>query len=405
MNASATPLNLVSKLALLLALAIGSLAALPAEAYTHTFCVSTRVTTTDSAIGEDIYAIAGATTHPARYAQMKVTRNGATVVNTTYASAGGCLSFSSPYSTGFKLEMWSKARIPASDDPGHFNTLNVHHSNGTFAYWYWYINPGTSGFPRFVSTNQTRRSNLFGIASWILARWSDGLNYKTITVEDSACPTIPDNSCNSGSTVHIHPNGNQKKFLIGHEMGHALVHRWINYHPYASYTQNNGGANCTTPVGMHHAMHSREYQSAALTEGFAQFYSTVAWNYETKKTGWFHYYKPNYKNGSVTLVDVEFGGTGGAHRYLETQCTDVPDGRGVELDWLRALWDYRTNNGDKPSRYQILRQIKNAVTGGSWGNTGAGDAFAAAIADYDMQHGTSFYPRWVGNSGWNGVDH
>lgn len=405
MNTTTIFRGLSAKLVLLLALVLGGLSALPAEAYVHSFCASTRVTTTDSDIGEDIHDLVGATTHPSRYAQMRVTRNGAVVVNTTYANAGGCLTFSSPYTSGFKLEMWSKARIPASDDPSHFNTLNVHHGNGTLAYWYWFINPGTSGAPRFVATNQTRRSNLFAISSWILTRWSDGLNFKTITVEDSACPTIPDNSCNSGSTVHIHPNGNQKKFLIGHEMGHALVHRWINYHPNASYTQNNGGAHCTTPVGMHHAMHSREFQSAALTEGFAQFYSTVAWNYESATTGWFHYYKSNYKNGSVTAVDVEFGGIGGELRYLETQCTDSPDGRGVELDWLRALWDYRTNPGTKPSRYQILRQLKNAVTGGDWGNLGAGDAFSAAVADYDMQYGTSFYPRWTGNASYNGVDH
>ena len=39
---------------------------------------------------------------------------------------------------------------------------------------------------------------------------------------------------------------------------------------------------CTTPAGMHHALHSKEYQSAALTEGFAQFYATAAWNFETE---------------------------------------------------------------------------------------------------------------------------
>jgi len=388
----------------LTAFALIVLSALPAEAYNHTFCARTRVTTIDSGIGEDYYTTGGATTHPARYAQMRVTRNGATVVNTTYAASNGCLYFSSPYSTGFKLEMWSKARIPRTDNSGFTNTLNVHFSNGTFAYWFWNINPGPSGNPVVVQTNQTRRSNLFGISSWILARWSDGLVNKTFTVRDQACPGIPNNSCNSGSTLYINPDSHDRKFLIAHELGHAIVHRWINYHPNASYSLNTGGANCTTSQTSH-ALHSKEYQSAALTEGFAQFYATAAWNSEGQTGGWFRYYKDYYKNGSVTNVNVENGNTGGATRYMEKNCSGSDAGRGVELDWMRAFWDYRTNSGTKPTHYQILRQLKNAVIGGDWGHSDAYDAFSGAVADYDNQYGTSFYSRWLTMATYNGVDH
>lgn len=373
--------------------------------YLHTFCAQTRVTTVDSGVGEDYGTTPGAIVHPARFAQMKVTRGGATVLPTTYANSGGCVYFYSPYITGFKLEMWSRARIPRTDNAGHNNILDVQFSNGTNAYWYWNLNSNPYSAPVFVQTNQTRRSNLLGISSWALQQWSDGLANKTFIVRDEACPGIPNNSCNTAAgLIHINPDSYNRKFLIGHELGHAIVHRWINYHPSASYSVNSGGSECTTEETSH-ALHSKEYQSAALTEGFAQFYATAIWNDESQGNGWFHYYKDYYKNGSVQDVNVENGPTGGVTAYMENECTGTFTGYGVELDWQRALWDYRTNPGTKPTHYQILRQYKNAVTGGSWSNTGAGDAFAAAIADYDNDHGTDFYPRWIEMSTYNGVDH
>ena len=378
-----------------------------ALAYDWTFCLRTQVSTTDSGIGEDYYTAAGSTLYVARYAQVRVTRGDDTVVPTTYANGAGCISFESPYNTGFHVEMWSRARIPRTDDTDYHNTLEVQHSNGDPAYWHWYTSPGGNGGAYYFETNQTRRSTLLGLASYALYRFSDGLVNKTFVVRDAACPQIPNNSCNSadGSVVYIHPDHNDNKFAVAHEMGHAVVHRWINYHPSASYSVNAGGAECTTPDDMSHALHSKEYQSGALTEGFAQFYAASVWNDQGQTGAWFHYYKDEYKGGSVQEVDVENGPTGGVTSYLENECSGSPDGRGVELDWMRALWDYRTNAGTQPTRYQILRQLKNAVISGMWSHTDAFYAFSAAVADYDQQYGTSFSPRWTELAAYNGVDH
>src|SRR5687767_4672604 len=88
----------------------------PAAAYEWTYCLRTQVLTTDSGIGEDYYTAPGWTLYVARYAQVRVTRNGSTVVPTSYANLAGCVSFSSPYNDGFHVEMWSRARIPRTDD-------------------------------------------------------------------------------------------------------------------------------------------------------------------------------------------------------------------------------------------------------------------------------------------------
>lgn len=388
-----------------LAAALLALPAATAQAYDWRFCLRTQVTTTDSGVGEDYYDTAGDTSHPARHARVRVTRNGATLWPTGYADANGCVDFESPYTDDFHVELWSEARIPRTDNSNYTNLLSVEFADGTQAYWHWYASYGAGGGTKTLYTNLTRRSTLLGLSSWIVKRWSDGLVNKTYTVRDAACPSIPDNSCLSGGIVYINPTHYDRKFLVAHELGHALVHHWVNYSPSSDYGQNTGGANCTTPAGMHHALHSKEYQSAALTEGFAQFYATAAWNFETETAAWFRYYKDDYKNGSVTVVNVENGDTGGATAYLETQCTGTSDGRGVELDWMRALWDYRTNAGDAPSHYEILRQLKNGVIGGLWGDTTAYDAFTAGVLEYDQQHGTDFHARWLEMATFNGVDH
>ena len=67
-------------------------------------------------------------------------------------------------------------------------------------------------------------------------RFSDGLADETIYAVDDHCPSAFDNSCNSLFTTieneeipvaYIHPDHNDHKFAISHEVGHAVVHRFM----------------------------------------------------------------------------------------------------------------------------------------------------------------------------------
>lgn len=394
-----TPLN-----TLLLCSALMLSFASQAQAYAHTFCVINRVVTTDSEIGEDLYAAAGEVYHHSRYAQMRVKRNGVTVLPMTYANELGCVTFNSPFSTGFDLEMWSKARIPRSDQPAQHNYLHVRYSNNNLAKWTFHVDPGPVSASHAIFTPASRVANLLGISSWALSLNSPGFSGKEITVKDQACPQYPDNSCHSLGVVSINPTHVQKKFLIAHELGHAVAYHYAG-NISKSYVENTGGADCETPVDWTHALHSKEYQSAAIVEGYAHFYSAATWNINSQTNGWFHYYKSDYKNGSVIAVSVENGPTGGDTNYMENHCTGSDAGHGTELDWMRALWDYRTNSGAKPSHAQILSQLEAAATGPFWTNTLASQAFLAAIDEFDNVHGTSFEQRWIQMASWNGLLH
>jgi hypothetical protein len=112
-----------------------------------------------------------------------------------------------------------------------------------------------------------------------------------------------------------------------------------------------------------HALHSAEYQLGAFTEGIAHYFSTLAFNNHGQTDGDFEYYKKHDDDGpyNYETVDVEQGPTGGVNAYLRStsgcECGSNCADYGVELDWLRFYWDYRTNSGTKPTHRQIFDHL------------------------------------------------
>ncbi len=240
---------------------------------------------------------------------------------------------------------------------------------------------------------------------------------------DAACPSASDNSCNSTfltienesiSVAYIHPDHNDHKFAISHEMAHAVVQRFMGgYHPYKSgmYTLNTGAPECLFQAGDAHALHSDEWSSSALVEGFSQFYATAVWNDTSESDGAFHYYKDDYKEGTVQDVDMADGPLGGEDQYLRNVCpgSDANKvGHGVELDWSRQLWDYRTLPGTAPTNLELLEQFRLAVNPPffyGWSNTNSWQRMLEAIQEFDDLYGTTFLTRWDATDELNGIDY
>jgi hypothetical protein len=109
----------------------------------------------------------------------------------------------------------------------------------------------------------------------------------------------------------------------------------------------NYGWCSVNPDGSTHTFNSPEWQSAALIEGFADFYAVAVFN-ELEDGAWF-------RDGSSTKVDVE----NGTMRFQAkcqasldelmnlgkctqpgdaTMCTDA--GASNEIDWAGTLWDF-----------------------------------------------------------------
>jgi hypothetical protein len=239
---------------------------------------------------------------------------------------------------------------------------------------------------------------------------------------DDHCPTAFDNSCNSRFTTSegeelpvgfVHPDHNAHKFAISHEVAHAVVHRFMGgVHPQKDnmYDLNTGAPECVFQAGSAHALHSEEWSAAALAEGFAQFYATVVWNRTSEADGAFHYYKDDYKDGAVQDVDMAEGPLGGVEAYLRNVCpgTDVAKiGHGVELDWARQFWDYRTPPGPAPSNLEVLEQYRLAINPPfffGWSNTNSWQRMFDAIQQFDADNGTGYLPKWTATEQLNGID-
>lgn len=387
-----------------------------AMANTYKFCVQMDTDLENVNFGEDHFLQAGGP-YLGRWIKVKVTRGATTIVNTTYADGVGCVAFNDTQTGQFKLEIWSEMKVPRTDNAAQTNTVRILNSAGTQSYWnYFWTFGGTTGTKTFT-LSQSNRTNLIAVSTWAFYRFSDGLINKITEIHDLAAGICPGNSCNDSyspgsqlATVYINPIHNKRKFLIGHELGHAFLAHWFSANPWPDqnpgqgtlYSRNEGGAACEWAGAGAHAMQSKEYSSGALLEGFPHFYAAYVFNSVADYGGFWY-----YKDGTgITEVDMEAGPTGGTAKFLENTCSGSDVARGVELDWARQFWDFRTNAGTAPSNFALARQIKNGLTSGAWHMENGWQKMQAGMVEYDDLYGTDFATRWNSfGSSFNGVDH
>lgn len=178
----------------------------------------------------------------------------------------------------------------------------------------------------------------------------------------------------------------RSKFEIAHESGHGVMLDLVDDDYLYNCAFGSGGAENHTMIG-------REYQSCASSEGFGHFVSAVTWNdiSADDATGVFVDFA---EVGSMTPYNVE----NYSKKILDycTNCTSY----GVELDWLRFLWDYRTDGGStKPLIDDILDVILVAEP---W-HSGLGhyeDWYDAV----DVTLGATQASRFAAKAAFNGTD-
>lgn len=148
-------------------------------------------------------------------------------------------------------------------------------------------------------------------------------------------------------------NLGDKKYPVVHELGHAVGH-YLNHDssgdpqsPARDYTY--AATTCVGDPDRSHHMNSAEYQSAAAWEGWAHFYSILAFNNTGDADCQFYYYQPidwDYDGTDESRVascdgippQSDTGITLSVGDYLDDLCT-VANNRAVEYDWLRFWWD------------------------------------------------------------------
>ena len=184
-------------------------------------------------------------------------------------------------------------------------------------------------------------------------------------------------SCSSPGIVYLDANGQSKKFIIAHELGHVVGEEVAgsvilpsanvdsfgnpseqNCYNDAWFLPGNGGLN--TPWDGH-SMRSNEDSRTAAAEGFAHFYAADTWNDDSETDCWFEYYK-TVSGDSSPGVDCEFASTTDFNIGYRRNVCDLQSGAGTELDWLRTFWDVHTNGSTPPSLDYILSSFIGGAT-------------------------------------------
>jgi hypothetical protein len=172
----------------------------------------------------------------------------------------------------------------------------------------------------------------------------------------------------------------RRKYLIGHEYGHSIL----------SFAVSGGANDCSYGSGSasNHGMNSVEYASCAAMEGWAHFVSASIWNddSETDNPGGRFVYWDN----AETIYDVEPAEQECYARIASNSGCDV---YGVEKDWMRQWWDYRTNDrAQDPGSRPSLNDLFDLIDEVNWqdGTFAASNAIEAELSGEQAQRWRQF---------------
>jgi hypothetical protein len=384
-------------------------------------------------VGEDYY-IAG---HLMKARGMKISINHPDwdAPKDGYANlVNGCFSFEAEENSEFEVTVYAEARLGTDDNIflRGFEDEEAY-DNGTPTQWTFTANPG--GAPRrvYYQNEPSDVSNLMAFGSftfhWVDSHTSPGLltsstlNMVAEVYDDPLCTE----GCRVGDAIWIKPGHvTQEKFGISHEVGHWIHGMWTNDNTgyfngqYGNNDPDVAACSYVTPTDGPggHAIRSKEPASGAYTEGLAHFIAAITWNDHDQTEGLFKYYKEsitstayNDMKAASWLVDLEGAGAnpaGGASNWYNTVC-DVEGGYAVEMDWLRFLWDYRTDapaqpNDPTPDHHDIFELIQFTMANHAWGTMfGVYPSFEDAVEDNLFTQHASFEARFKGLASQNGV--
>ena len=362
----------------------------------YRFCFRLPVSLADAGFGED-YGVDPTNPWVARGMLVRGFAPGGVKKFDGYLDGQGCTTeFSSGDDSGFVIFGYTRAQIANND-------LVVYNDNKLLgAVAIWGANPGPSGTKVYTFPDH-ELSNLLAVSAWTLARFNGGLSGETFKV-NAACRPDGSQCCNCSSGGELWVTSDDRKFIIGHELGHRILGFYTggydNDCSFDLFVNPLSPMACDAGPGPGgHSMWSAEFESCAAMEGWAHFVATAAFNDTTEQDATMQYW-----GGSDPTINVENGPNGGQTAYYDTICNiATPSTLGVELDWLRQWWDYRTNTnvgdaGVRPSNGQMMDEISASLP---WTNQTTWTNLTQGIEDTS---GADQSQRWTDMGTWNGID-
>ena len=218
-------------------------------------------------------------------------------------------------------------------------------------------------------------ANILAAASFALREHPAGLSrhnffFYAHTLNDVGAYTDLD------GTVYLDQTCKDNKTGSTHELGHVVQYLRNGSQTAVANYDDMGYLNCTS-IDHPHLINSREWQTAAATEGNAHFYAAITWNDNTESDCEYRY--DDCQGGADYQVD-----------WLD-QCEGSLTNKGNEFDRLRFWWDLHRSssvsvqtiytiwdeanphNWTAPYVYKRLRDAAaaNGITNTVWDNWGS----------------------------------
>lgn len=292
----------------------------------------------------------------------------------------------------YRVQAYSQARVSSGAD----NTVDVRSPWGTLYSKTLDADHVPSPGTRVMAWNNDPAkdvANIVAAAAYAVNKRDGGLSGETFILYNKECSY--GGSCAQeagGGTVYLSETGRRRKFIIGHELGHAVSIR-ANQGKRAKMSNLDGQLNCFQNDDKH-AMTSMEYQGKAAHEGFGHLYAASVWNDPGEHDCAFAYYldydfdHDDWPDGEPedwektpwvscqSTWDDEPKNDAPSADFLHGVCWGNHEDRGTEYDWLRALWNLHNEGG---VGYDTLVRIWDRADPHTW--KGNGDGVYEALDD------------------------
>ncbi|WP_438015418.1 hypothetical protein WMF18_31720 [Sorangium sp. So ce315] len=306
------------------------------------FCFFIDVNWSDNSVGDFLTNGAGGWTAQGHYVGYNMGSGwGAGYIGPMHGLPDGCTStFNLTVGSTVDLKVYSFAALPTNN--GSATNVVVGYSSASSI-----MTEDTSitvqnlATHNVVITSNTPAVNVAFAAGTVLYMLRDGSighHYPIYTDQPgdgNACT-----GCTSGGgEIKISTGWDTSKYVVAHEMGHAIqavnMPNFYTTPGVINYGVRGAGVcGSTPPVGEPDNANftSAEHMTIAWTEGFANFVGAAAFNLRTDTDCEF----ATWTNGSDCQGDDMW-----AEKFHKTQCGGTA-GQGVQWDWTRHFWDVYT---------------------------------------------------------------
>jgi hypothetical protein len=334
------------------------------------------------------------------------------VISTGSGADAGCVFVGLDDAETWTVKVWRYAEI----DGNTLKITNASHAIGvqTIATAY----SPVAGADLVHTSGVSDIVNIMAAATYALKTTAGSLTGQVFEMHALECPS--GGTCFYGDdAVWIHPDDGDEKFVILHELGHAIfdaANGWI----YGGYGDDGADMDDCGDAGdayteLSTGINSKEYQSMAAIEGLGDFYSALVIN--NPGTGECDYYDNDGdwdRSGSWNDLDpdevpcddrgVSYGSpTVDDQDYLGDFCigTGTINNRGTEYDWMRMLWHMRVDHGLTITNAQELFVEAYPQT---WTENGSGTGNAYPAGRFRVSAGTASWDVNFGTT-WDDHDH